>query len=151
MHKYKTVVPAIMIILGLALPSVVSAHCQVPCGIFDDHMRVQAMLEDAITIEKSMKLINELNDETDAQSFNQQVRWVMTKEQHAEKIIHTISDYFLAQRVKTDMEDYTQRLEKHHAVMLAAMKAKQTVDPKTVKQLKKAIEALEDYYPEHKH
>jgi nickel superoxide dismutase len=147
-----------LITLSLALfamvllaPSTAQAHCQVPCGIFDDHMRVQAMLEDAITIEKSMNLINELNGKTDALSVNQQVRWIMTKEDHAEKIIRTISDYFLAQRVKPDQKDYSKRLEQHHAVMVAAMKAKQSVDAKSVKALVKSIEALEEYYPEHKH
>ena len=140
-----------MFAMVLLAPSTAQAHCQVPCGIFDDHMRVQAMLEDAVTIEKSMTLINELNGKTDALSVNQQVRWIMTKEDHAEKIIRTISDYFLAQRVKPDQKGYTKRLERHHAVMVAAMKTKQTVDAKSVKALVKSIEALEEYYPEHKH
>ena len=66
-------------------------------------------------------------------------------------IIATISDYFLTQRVKASQEDYTERLVKHHTVIVAAMKAKQNADGKYAMELAKAIEALAPYYPEHKH
>jgi len=88
------------------------AHCQIPCGIYDDHARVAAMLEDAATVEKSIQLISELTGKSDAQSQNQLVRWVMNKENHAQKIIASISDYFLTQRVKTSQDDYVERLKK---------------------------------------
>jgi nickel superoxide dismutase len=132
-------------------PQSSQAHCQVPCGIYDDYARVQAMLEDAVTVEKAVKLINELAGKTDAQSQNQMVRWVVNKEKHAQNIIATISDYFLTQRVKSSQADYTDRLTKHHAVIVAAMKVKQNADQKFVQTLKANIEALSPYYPEHKH
>ncbi len=72
----------------------------------------------------------------------------MNKEQHAQNIISTISDYFLTQRVKSKQKDYTERLTKHHTVIVAAMKAKQNADISFVKDLKKSIEALAPYYPE---
>ena len=127
------------------------AHCQVPCGIYDDHARVQSMLEDAATVTKAAKLINALAGKTDAQSLNQITRWVMNKESHAQKVISTISDYFLTQRVKASQEDYTERLVKHHTVIVAAMKAKQNADGKFAMELSKAIEALAAYYPKHDH
>jgi nickel superoxide dismutase len=133
------------------LPQPAQAHCQIPCGIYDDHARVQAMLEDAATVEKSVKLIAELSGKSDPQSQNQLVRWVMNKEQHAQKVIASISDYFLTQRVKPDQEDYSDRLIKHHAVILAAMKAKQNADMGYAQALKESIQALAGYYPEHKH
>ena len=126
------------------------AHCQIPCGIYDDHARVQSMLEDAATVDKSAKAIAELAGESDAQSQNQLVRWVMNKETHAQNVIDTISDYFLTQRVKTSQEDYTERLVKHHAVIVAAMKAKQNADKKYAEELQKSIEVLAPYYPVHK-
>jgi len=132
-------------------PQMLQAHCQVPCGIYDDSARVTAMLEDAATVSKAMKLIGELAGKTDAQSQNQMVRWVMTKEQHAQKVISTISDYFLTQRVKTDQKDYAERLVKHHAVIVAAMKAKQNADGKFGEALAKSIEALSPYYVQDKH
>lgn len=127
------------------------AHCQIPCGIYDDHARVQSMLEDVETVEKSMKLIAELSGKSDAQSQNQLVRWVMNKEQHAQYIIDTISDYFLTQRVKSKQEDYSERLVKHHTVIVAAMESKQNADLSYVKSLRASIEALLPYYPEHTH
>lgn len=126
------------------------AHCQIPCGIYDDHARVQSMLEDTATVEKSVNLIIELADKSDAQSQNQLVRWVMNKENHAQQIISTISDYFFTQRVKPSQKDYSERLLKHHAVIIAAMKAKQNVGMKYVKDLKESVEALLSYYPEQK-
>ena len=112
---------------------------------------VQTMLEDAATIEKSVKLISALAGKADAQSQNQIVRCVENKEKHAQNIISTISDYFLTQRVKSAQEDYTERLVKHHAVIVAAMKAKQNADMDAAAALKESIEALASYYPEHKH
>lgn len=133
------------------LPRITHAHCQIPCGIYDDAARVQSMLEDAATVEKSIQLIAELSGKSDAQSLNQMVRWITNKEAHAQKIITTISNYFLTQRVKPDQEDYAERLIKHHAVIIAAMKVKQNIDVKFSINLKESIAALESYYPEHQH
>lgn len=139
------------IMMGFILPHQAYGHCQIPCGIYDDHSRVQAMLEDVATIEKSVTLIVKLSGKTDAQSNNQIVRWVVNKEKHAQNIISTISDYFLTQRVQPNQKDYSERLIKHHSVIIAAMKAKQNADISYVTSLKKTIEALSSYYPEHKH
>lgn len=127
------------------------AHCQVPCGIYDDSARIKAMLEDVMTVEKAVKEMNTLAGKADVQSQNQMVRWVMNKETHAQKIISTISDYFLTQRVNNSQKDYNERLVKHHAVIVAAMKAKQGSSLDNVQALEKAVLALRVYYPEHKH
>lgn len=139
------------LILSFFIPSHAFAHCQVPCGIYDDHARVMRMLEDVATIEKAANQINELASKTDAQSKNQLVRWVMNKETHAQNVISSISDYFLTQRVKPSQKDYAERLQKHHAVIIAAMKAKQNADPNYAITLEKAVLELRPYYPEHKH
>lgn len=140
-----------LFVLVLALPRPATAHCQIPCGIYDDHARVMSMLEDVETVMKSVTMIIELADKTDVQSRQQFVRWVTNKELHAQKIIETIADYFLTQRVKPDMEDYMDRLKMHHLVILNAMKVKQTADPKVVDMLGESVKALERYYPEHTH
>lgn len=146
------VLSGILVICGMivALSQPLHAHCQIPCGIYDDHARVQAMLEDAATVEKSIRLIADLAGKLDAQSQNQLVRWVMNKEKHAQNIIATISDYFLTQRVKPSQKDYAERLSRHHAVMVAAMKAKQHADISYASDLRASIEALLVYYPEDK-
>ena len=127
------------------------SHCQIPCGIYDDHARVKTMLEDVATARKAIDLIAELSKKSDMQSNNQIIRWVMSKESHAQNIISTISDYFLTQRVKSKQKDYIERLKKHHAVIVAAMKVKQNADMTYVDALEESIEALLPYYPEHKH
>ena len=131
--------------------SAARSHCQIPCGIYDDSARVVSMLEDVATIRKAVAQIANLAGKTDPQSQNQIVRWVMNKEQHAQRIITTISDYFLTQRVKAKQEDYTERLRKHHAVIVAAMRAKQNANAEVVADLESAVEALAPYYPPHDH
>ncbi len=153
MKQFKNTVFLIAVVVTgsiFVLPPAVHAHCQIPCGIYDDHARVQSMLEDAATIEKSVKMIAALSGKTDAQSQNQLVRWVMNKETHAQNIVSTISDYFLTQRVKPEQKDYVERLVKHHAVIIAAMQAKQNAGMDHVKSLQASIMALSPYYPPHK-
>ena len=72
-------------------------HCQVPCGIFDDPVRVTMLQEDAATVRKAMVQIEELSAAGTALSLNQATRWVMTKEDHAKSIITTVSEYMLCQ------------------------------------------------------
>ena len=132
---------------ALISTGVAHSHCQLPCGIYDDHARVHSMLEDADTIQKTVILINDNTGKNDAQSSNQLVRSISNKESHAQSIIETISDYFLTQRVKPSQNDYTERLKKHHAVIVASMKAKQNSDLQYVDDLKATIIELEQYYP----
>jgi nickel superoxide dismutase len=129
------------------------AHCQVPCGIYHDKARVQMMREDIETIDKAVKQIQALARKRDAQSQNQLTRWVVTKEQHAERIIRTISDYFMAQKIKpVDPKDrggharYSEMLLRHHAVMVAAMKCKQNASTDPVKVLTRAVNGIAGYW-----
>ncbi|HEY9886531.1 MAG TPA: superoxide dismutase [Ni], partial [Vampirovibrionales bacterium] len=55
------------------------------------------------------------------------------------------------QRVKPSQEDYLERLQKHHKIIINAMKAKQSTDLSAAESLKESIEALREYYPEHTH
>ena len=133
----------------LLLPLQGHTHCQIPCGIYDDAARIQSMLEDTATVEMACKSITNLAGKTDTQSQNQMVRWVVNKEKHAQKIISTINEYFLTQRVKPSQKDYAERLAKHHAVIIAGMKTKQNAAVKYAIILNESIEALRSYYPEH--
>tara|TARA_Y100000389_G_scaffold201599_1_gene244717 strand:- start:4568 stop:5020 length:453 start_codon:yes stop_codon:yes gene_type:complete len=142
----------VVLLVSLAIYTPIAySHCQIPCGIYDDHARVKSMLEDIATTRRAVYMITELAKRSDAQSNNQVVRWVMSKENHAQNIISTISDYFLTQRVKSNQKDYVERLKKHHAVIVAAMKVKQNVDITYIDVLEENIESLLPYYPEHKH
>ena len=120
--------------------SVAMAHCQVPCGIYGDQLRFEQMLEDEHTISKAQLQIHELNEgEIDPQAINQMGRWVVTKEEHASHIQSIIASYFMAQRIKASDPEYGKKLMAAHAVIVAAMKAKQSADPETAKTLEKSI------------
>ncbi len=125
---------------------IADAHCEVPCGIYADQQRFEQMLEDTATMKKAMEEIEKLAGTTDAQSLNQAVRWVNTKETHATNTQHIIAQYFMTQRIKTSQSDYVQRLTTAHAVMTAAMKCKQSVDTKNADALKAAIIAFHKVY-----
>jgi len=157
MNRKMPLALALLVIVAV-LPQAVFAHCQVPCGIYDDAARVARMYEDAATIEKAMVQMNELAGKTDAQSANQFARWVMTKENHASNIITTVAEYFLTQKVKPVAADaeghaaYLAKLSDHHQVMVAAMKAKQNSDPEAVGKLRAALDKLGAHYDlEHTH
>lgn len=133
------------------------AHCQVPCGIYDDGARIAQMHEDASTIAKAVGQIHQLAGKHDPTAFNQAARWVNTKEEHASRIISTVSEYFLTQKVKLPnasdpkaVAHYHQVLADHHAVMKAAMKTKQTVDPAAAQVLSEAIDELAHHYTSEK-
>lgn len=115
------------------------AHCQVPCGVYDDQRRFEEMLEDTTTIAKAISQINDLAEKHDALSHNQLARWVVTKEAHASNVQKIVAEYFLTQRVKSTNERYVDQLKAAHGVMVAAMKCKQTVDAASAEALEKAI------------
>ena len=135
-------------VLCLFAPRPAAAHCQVPCGIYDDAARIAQLHEDATTIRKAIANIDELAGKDDAQAMNQAVRWITTKELHASHIIEVVSEYFLTQKLKpvqagTDGRDaYLASVADHHAVMRAAMKTKQSADPANADALDAAIHAL---------
>jgi len=134
--------PLIAVIVAGVIGSAgyLAAHCEVPCGIYDDHARLDSMLEDAKTIAKAMAEIEELASKQDALSQNQLSRWVATKEAHATATQHVITQYFMTQRIKPTSSAYVEQLTAAHTVLLAAMKCKQSVDPATAEALKKAID-----------
>jgi len=127
------------VILATGFQERVDAHCEVPCGIYGDQLRFTLMLEHQTTVAKAQKMIGELASATDAQSKNQFARWISNKESHATKIQDTIAQYFMHQRIKPADPKYVAKLTAAHAVMLAAMKCKQSVDMKTGDALKAAI------------
>jgi nickel superoxide dismutase len=145
----------LILVISIGVAAQAYAHCQVPCGIYDDGARVAQMLEDTETVGKAMKQMTELHGKDDLQSANQLTRWIMTKEVHASRIITTVSEYFLTQKVKPveagtpGYEDYLRKLADHHAVMRAAMKAKQSTDLAVVAKLQGTIETLASYYDSH--
>jgi len=127
-------------------------HCQIPCGIYDDDARLAAIGEHIGTIEKSMRKIDELGA-AEKPNYNQIVRWVSNKEQHADEISEIVTQYFMAQRVKpADAADkkawdqYVRKLTLLHRMLVAAMKAKQTTDLQHTKALSKLLDEFTRAY-----
>ena len=136
-----------LLIPFLTLQSIALAHCQVPCGIYDDALRIVQIKEDFKTIRKAMDQINQLSIKTNPLSSNQLIRWVMTKEQHATNIQKTVSEYFLTQRVKTDeSQKYIEQTTTLHQILVAAMKCKQTVDDSNVDFGVQLVDTFVGYY-----
>ena len=132
----KTRLPALAaaFVLTAGLCSVLSAHCQIPCGIYDDPARFTAMREHVTTIRKSMTQIQSLS-QAEHPNHNQLARWVNNKEAHADKLAEIVTAYFMAQRVKpTGADDkaarakYVEQITLLHELLVNAMKAKQTID-----------------------
>jgi nickel superoxide dismutase len=128
------------------------AHCQIPCGIYDDPARFTALEEHVTTIEKSMNLINELSAEKD-KNYNQIVRWVNNKEAHADEFTEIVTYYFLAQRIKpvdptdkTAVGKYFRELKMLHEMIVHAMKCKQTTDVEHCAKLRELIKSFKASY-----
>ena len=100
----------------------------------------------------AMKMINELSKEANP-NYNQIVRWVVNKEEHAKKIQEIVSQYFLHQRVKivasSDKEKYAKYvslLTTLHEISVYAMKAKQSTDMTNIEKLKSSLDAFGKAY-----
>jgi len=137
-----------IICLGV-LAGTVFAHCEIPCGIYDDQVRINMILEHITTIEKSMNQIMSIEKEK-TPDFNQLVRWIMNKEHHATEIQTIVAQYFMTQRIKPDMKDYPKKLALLQQMLVLSMKCKQTTDLKNAGQLKDLVKQFQQlYFSEH--
>ena len=158
--KSKSIVLSIMFtaILFMTQGKSSYAHCEIPCGIYGDSLRIEQIEEHIRTIEKSMNQITALSEEGD-KNYNQLVRWITNKEDHANKIQDIVSQYFLHQRIKpVDPSNeeahkrYVTHLKLLHEILVYAMKAKQTTDLTFIDKLRGTVDKFEDaYFHSHEH
>ena len=138
----KTIISALL----FAVSSVfVLGHCEIPCGIYGDRMRIDQLEEHFRTVEKSMRKIEELSAQGD-KNYNQLVRWVNNKELHANEIQEIVYQYFLNQRIKPvenakseGWEKYVKQTTLLHKMLVEAMKCKQTTDQEHVEELRSLL------------
>ena len=128
------------------------AHCQIPCGIYGDEMRIMMLKEHVQTVEKSMKMIQELSQEGQ-KNYNQLVRWINNKEHHAQEIQNIVDAYFLTQRIKpvsedkkTEFQAYSQKVVTLHQMLVYSMKAKQSTDLEHCVKLNQLIDSFSEQY-----
>jgi nickel superoxide dismutase len=139
------------IIAGLILfvaATTASAHCEIPCGIYDDQLRLDLIAEHTKTIEKSMNKITGLS-KGGMVNYNQLVRWISNKEHHANEIQHIVSRYFMTQRIKPTADKYVEKLKLLHGMLIYAMKCKQTTDPGHVEKLRSLLKEFGTLYHGH--
>ncbi|MBN1556761.1 MAG: superoxide dismutase [Lentisphaerae bacterium] len=146
---------------ALLLGGRVLAHCEIPCGIYGDRMRVEMLEEHFRTVEKSMAEIRRLEAAEDGNA-NQLVRWIVNKEEHANEIQHIVYQYFMNQRVTPVDENAGKAYERYvaqitllHRMLVQAMYCKQTTDAEHVQKLSTLLHAFEHVYfeepEEHSH
>ena len=123
----------------------VSAHCEIPCGIYDDPMRITMLSEHIATIEKSMNQIMEIEKEK-GHNANQLIRWVTNKENHANELQEIVTQYFMTQRIKFDAKAYDKKIVLLHQMLVYAMKCKQTTDLENIRKLREALKNFETLY-----
>ena len=134
------------------------AHCEIPCGIYGDSLRIEQIEEHIRTIEKSMNQIKMLSQQGD-KNYNQLVRWITNKEEHAKKIQDIVSQYFLHQRIKPvepsneeAHERYVTHLKLLHELLIYTMKSKQTTDMGFIEKMRTTVDKFEDaYFHSHEH
>ena len=148
----KTLIILTAIVFSTILTKTVTAHCEVPCGIYDDELRIELIKEHIQTIEKAMNQINEIQN-SESINYNQLVLWINTKEHHAELIQEIAEQYFLTQRInyaepadKDTNKKYVNQLTYLHQLIVYSMKAKQSTDLKNIENLNNALSHFEVSY-----
>ena len=115
-----------------------SAHCDVPCGIYDPSAAQLA----ALTVVRMIDLMVDLEAKGGERStayHNSMSRYITVKEEHAEKAKHEIriiwGDYIKAQHI----EKHPSVTELVHKIMQFGSKARQTTDRDAALQFVEAI------------
>jgi nickel superoxide dismutase len=123
--------------------TIVHAHCDIPCGIYDPHQAELAARTVARMVELIGQLPKENRTDADMQKF---VRCVAIKEQHAEIVKREIqviwSDYFKPEHVERypDLHDRTWKILK------LAGRNKQNIDAQAAAELEAAVKEFADIF-----
>lgn len=129
----------------------IAAHCEIPCGIYDDPMRIKMLSEHILTIEKSITEIKAI-EAADSKNYNQLIRWVTNKDTHATELQNIVSQYFMAQRIKPveqgspGYDKYIRELTLLHQLSVYAMKSKQSLDQANITKMRELLAAFRKSY-----
>jgi nickel superoxide dismutase len=127
----------------LAPKTVVHAHCDIPCGIYDPAGAQTA----AKTVAKMVDLIGQIDaGSTALADRNKFVRCVHVKEEHAEIVKREVqviwSDYFKPEHLAANPDLHT----KVWNVLKLAGKNKQSVDADAAAELEAAVKEFADIF-----
>ena len=127
----------------LAPRTVVHAHCDIPCGIYDPAGAQQA----ARTVARMVELIGQIDPSTTAVADrNKFIRCVAVKEQHAELVKQEVqviwSDYFKPEHLEAHPDLHA----KVWQILKLAGKNKQSVDAEAAAQLEAAVKEFGEIF-----
>jgi nickel superoxide dismutase len=111
----------------LCLQGGLSAHCQMPCGIYHDDMIFDQIDQYVETMYKGMTMLTNSKFETPKER-TEFVRWVMTKDSSSNDVSELLTTYFLQQKIKPDEEDTTKKLISAHKLLFLVVQIKQNTD-----------------------
>lgn len=117
------------------------AHCDVPCGIYDPIIPQIA----ALTVVRMIDLMTELENKGgshDMAYHNSMSRYVLVKEEHAEKVKQEVRVIWGDYLKPMHMEKYPKAHELVHKIMSLGSKSRQTTDRESAVQL---VEALNEF------
>lgn len=135
-------------ILTSLLPTeIVSAHCDVPCGIYDPYAAQVA----AYTVIRMTQLIQAAHKEAEDANgekvlMHNIARYTAVKEEHAERVKHEIrviwGDYFKEEQ----LQEYPNLHSLVFQIMKLASKARQTVDLEASQKLLGAVQEFSELF-----
>lgn len=140
----KFVIPFLAVCIALA-PIKLSAHCQLPCGIYHDDLKFAQLDECIQTIKKAIDEIK-ANGGGSALENNQLVRSVNLKDEYADKIAHMMSFYFLQQRMSSSEKNFAPMLCKAFEILKMSAQVKSSVDVTLVNELQSSIASFKKLY-----
>ncbi len=122
-----------------------SAHCDIPCGIYDPHQAQVA----ALTVIRMCDLIADATkaEPADKVEFqNSMTRYIMVKEEHAELAKREVRVIFGDFIKKEHVEKYPELPELQHKIMQYGSKARQTASRANAVDLLKAVNRFAEIF-----
>jgi nickel superoxide dismutase len=122
-----------------------SAHCDIPCGIYDPHQAQVAVL----TVIRMLDLANDLvkGEQKDVLAFqNSLTRYILIKEEHAELCKREVRVIFGDFIKKEHVDKYPELPALFHKIMQLGSKVRQTTSRETAVELLGAVNRFAEIF-----
>ena len=122
-----------------------SAHCDIPCGIYDPHQAQVA----ALTVIRMLDLMNDLvkGEQKDALAFhNSMTRYILIKEEHAELCKREVRVIFGDFIKKEHLDKYPELAALFHKIMQLGSKVRQTASRESAMELLGAVNRFAEIF-----
>lgn len=115
----------------LSCSGLLSAHCQMPCGIYHDDMVYDQIDQYVETMYKGITILTESKFST-VKDKNEFVRWVVQKENASNEAANLLLTYFIQQKIKPGEDDTIKKLTSVHKLLFLLVQIKQNTDVQIV-------------------